>query len=1738
MGYKVYCGTTSGSYGTVFDVGNTTSYQVNNLTGGTTYYFAVTAYDQSWNESAYSIEETFMVADQQLPTISNVVCENADQVRIIFNEPIEELSAEIPGNYQIDGGDIVVQQVTLEADLKTVTLITTLHSNGSHQVIVSGVRDRAAVPNTIANGQFTYSWDGSDSDPPIVVNVNLDLDKYLVVTFNEPVEPNSATNLSNYMISPAVNIIGSSINGTFKIVYLTTEPHVPGQSYSMTISNVRDGSGNIMNPVTEQYSCYTEDAVAPRLIAAHCTFNGTTVELEFNEDLDESSAELVSNYTISPAVTIYSAILNPSNRTLVTLNTDAHSQGSYTITVQGVGDDANPPNTIGSTNLNYTFVPPDMTPPTLENVAINSVMGDQLKVRFSEPVTEASSAAIGNYRIEPAVTITRVDALIGRQEVILITDIHPNGDYQLIVNNIQDEAGNFMQANTSWNYSYSSTDIFPPELEKAEYLGKTLVKLYFNESLDPNSVSEISHYSINPSINIFSATLTGSENDQVYLETSEHASSQWYIVSVHSIRDNSPNLNAIPQSSSQQASYQSSSDDGVPPKLVSANLKGGSDRILELTFNEALDDPSVRQANNYQINPSVSVREIELNSTFDKIILTTDPHQRGQNYTITVTGVKDLNNNTIDIDNQAGYTCVVEDQEPPILERLTLDGNQKLYLYFNEPLDANTALNEENYQIDNGISILKAELLTQKLVTLTTTEHTQEGIYTLTVSGLQDQATPPNQMNPINKTYTYSIIDIYAPVFLDAQILSETMVELTFNKSLAIASALDTNNYTINNNIHVLGAVMSAANKVIIETSPHKQGSYTITVNHIESKSGIEIQSHSMKSYTYAIEDKELPQIQSVICYGTSINVKFTEYIEQASGLNSNNYVIKEGIVIRGVDMPENDLVVLTTDLHPPGVYNLTVNGVRDASPQKNSIVPYTQIKYFYDPTDTTGPELVKVDIYENNRLLIVFNEAVNAYDAQNTANYIIVPSVTIKLAVPDASDFMRVWLTTESHDPGTYTLTVSNLNDRAFTPNPIGSMNHAQYTYTPADTVPPELVNCEAKAQQLLTLTFDEQLAKESAENIEHYTITSKGSNIQVREASLLYGGKEVHLETDPHKADVEYSIQILNITDRAPSPNKVVSPIHWAYQWTVGDTSKPKLKDYKLRHPNLLELVFDEPLDQESAENTDNYQITPDVIVLNARLEAEYPYQRVELETTEHMPNMTYRINVRNIKDRALIPNTIDPNTWRTYQLPLGGPNAIDVMSPNVARVDVISETRLDIIFSEPVSKSSAQEMTNYLIEDSVQVKSAEMDTNRVLVHITTTPHQSGKPYQIWVSNVKDCAAAPNIMKQSIPIKYMISSGLSLSNVNREAYRLNLFNKGNLCYIDRDYTIDQAPEILRGTIQIVTANDDKCSNDDGFLMFELNQDATIYIAYDNRISNIPDWLSKWKPTGEQIINSRLNVFDLYSKTFRRGRVILGGNDGPQDDNMYMIFARPLISGGSLITYISKAIYQLAHIRENEQPYYIDRAYTISSIPDSMQSLVWIQTANDDKMNRDENFLRFQLNRKSRVYVGYDKRIASLPKWLVDWERFEGQIVDIRGTKFDVYSKECESGEVVLGGNCGSAEDNMYVVLIKPLEPFATELQELPGYFTLMQNYPNPFNPETKIQYRVHKPGHVTLTIYNILGQQVKVLVDKEVVAGYQDVAIWDGKDISGRQVASGVYFYRIRQEDFAKTKRMILMR
>ncbi len=103
----------------------------------------------------------------------------------------------------------------------------------------------------------------------------------------------------------------------------------------------------------------------------------------------------------------------------------------------------------------------------------------------------------------------------------------------------------------------------------------------------------------------------------------------------------------------------------------------------------------------------------------------------------------------------------------------------------------------------------------------------------------------------------------------------------------------------------------------------------------------------------------------------------------------------------------------------------------------------------------------------------------------------------------------------------------------------------------------------------------------------------------------------------------------------------------------------------------------------------------------------------------------------------------------------------------------------------------------------------------------------------------------------------------------------------------------------------------------------------------------------------------------------------------------------------------------------------------------------------------------------------------------------------------------------------------------IPPIINFVKEIEEgIPESFSLFQNYPNPFNPSTTISYSIPEDGHVTLKVYDVLGNEVASLVDEQKQSGSFDVH-FNASDLS-----SGVYYYQLKTGEFTSTKKLVLMK
>jgi hypothetical protein len=136
------------------------------------------------------------------------------------------------------------------------------------------------------------------------------------------------------------------------------------------------------------------------------------------------------------------------------------------------------------------------------------------------------------------------------------------------------------------------------------------------------------------------------------------------------------------------------------------------------------------------------------------------------------------------------------------------------------------------------------------------------------------------------------------------------------------------------------------------------------------------------------------------------------------------------------------------------------------------------------------------------------------------------------------------------------------------------------------------------------------------------------------------------------------------------------------------------------------------------------------------------------------------------------------------------------------------------------------------------------------------------------------------------------------SIQTVNQGVYERGTLSTTELVYVDRTYLFTSIPTFLQGKEYIRTRNNDKQTTDTNFLTFTLASPATVYVAYDNRITPIAPWLDgTWTLLSDTITTEDGSTGTnrvLYSKQFAAGTVTLGGNHGSSVQNMYTVIAVP----------------------------------------------------------------------------------------------------------------------------------------------------------------------------------------------------------------------------------------------------
>jgi hypothetical protein len=567
---------------------------------------------------------------------------------------------------------ITVTSASVSGSQVGLTLSSPLQGSTEYVVSVTGVSDAAG--NLVAPGSTAgFTTSSGDVTPPELVSASGAYgDNHVVLTFSENVV-GGATTVSNYSVHPTaypgayITVIGAARSQT--VVTLTLAANLaPGTTYTVTVANVSDASGNVIAPGSSvQFTTTaTNDVTPPSLILAYGDAGYNHVTVRFDEDVSQG-ADVPSNYGVTsdddPASPLTVNAASASGSTVIlTLASNLVGPARYTVEVTGVEDLAGNAIVPGST-IDFTTAAPDTAPPELTSAA--GTAGDnQVTLTFSEPVP-IGSTTVSNYSVYPSADPSSPLAVVSASRsynvvtLTLASDLAAGTTYTAEVSNLGDLAGNLIAPNSTAEFTTDPGDVTPPGLLSASgTAGGDLVTLGFSEAV-AGGADVASNYSVYPTADP-SSPLAVSEASaagaQVILTlASALAPETAYTVAVTGVEDEAGNT--IEPGAT--ASFTTGAADLTPPTLVGAlGLTGNN--LVTVTFSEPVV-VGAATVSNYAVYPSGDPSQpYTVNSAVPSgahvDLYLTSSLLASTSYTVTVSGVADAAGNLIASNSSVSFT--------------------------------------------------------------------------------------------------------------------------------------------------------------------------------------------------------------------------------------------------------------------------------------------------------------------------------------------------------------------------------------------------------------------------------------------------------------------------------------------------------------------------------------------------------------------------------------------------------------------------------------------------------------------------------------------------------------------------------------------------------------------------------------------------------------------------------------------------------------------------------------------------------------------------------------------------------------------------------------------------------------------------------------------------------------------------------------------------------------------------
>lgn len=421
--------------------------------------------------------------------------------------------------------------------------------------------------------------------------------------------------------------------------------------------------------------------------------------------------------------------------------------------------------------------------------------------------------------------------------------------------------------------------------------------------------------------------------------------------------------------------------DNIGPNLIAFNTTDANTFLV--TFDEPMDKPSLLSATYTFDNGIVKSGVSPIGPGFRSTMVDVAPDMTsGTQYTISISGATDCAGNTI----QSNSLSVTYDTNPPILDRIVVRNSDQLKLFFNETLARSTAETESNYTSSHsGENPASAVLGNDQATMVCLTFSNDFGLNeetTLTVNNLEDL-----QGNALTSALT--------PTFTLSQqidtvhVMGINLLDVYFKNEIDPSSTTMTNHYVVDDDIgHPITAFLDASNRKLVHLAFAKNfddnKGLTLSVSDIKDRN---LNFLTTPDITF-VYDTSPPKLDTVkVVSASSLAVVFTTFVEQHSAESKENYVY-DGIYPAEARLAQDHKTVILSfseKFQREVVFELSIDEVKDRYGNKMK----TKLKQAFT-YDIFGPQLDSIIVRSSKELILWFNENLNHQSAETTANYAI----------------------------------------------------------------------------------------------------------------------------------------------------------------------------------------------------------------------------------------------------------------------------------------------------------------------------------------------------------------------------------------------------------------------------------------------------------------------------------------------------------------------------------------------------------------------------------------------------------------------------------------------------------------------------------------------------------------------------------------------------------------------------